>query len=199
MARYIGPKWRINRRENATILGDDSWKRRQTPPGQHGASRSRRPSEYAIQFREKQKVKRTYGLFEKQFKKIFKMAQKATGNTGTRFLQLLEMRLDNIVYRLKFAKTRAQARQFITHGNIMVNGKRLNIPSYTVRVGDRISLSKKLKDSELIKMIQVERKIEKLPKWLAGTSSEGEVVAMPIRADMDNSIKEQLIVELYSR
>lgn len=199
MARYTGPKWRINRRENATVLGvGEKWKKRQSAPGQHGVSRSR-PSEYSVQFREKQKVKKTYGLVERQFRNIFKLAQKSTGNTGTRFLQLLELRLDNVVYRLKFAKTRAQARQLVTHGHIKVNGKKLDIASAIVKVGDNIELDKKIAESEAYKVMQVERKADHTPKWLDGSAASGIVKAEPLRDDIDSSIREQLIIELYSR
>lgn len=126
--RYTGPKWRINRRENAQVLGsNDKWRRRPTLPGQFPTLK-KRPSEYAEQFREKQKVKRMYGMSERQFKKFYKLALKSSGNTGTRFLQLLELRLDNVVYRLGFAKTRAQARQIVTHGHVVLNGKKTQYP-----------------------------------------------------------------------
>lgn len=199
MARYTGPKWKINRRENATVIGDDSWRARPTPPGQHGASGMRRPSNYAVQFREKQKVKRMYGMLEKQFRKFYAIASKSTGNTGTRLLQLLELRLDNVVYRLKFASTREQARQLVNHGHIEVNGKKVDIPSYIVKVGDKISVKVSMKDNEMIKNAQLERRTDKLPQWLSGNKLQGEVIAEPLRTDIDNSIKEQNIVELYSR
>ncbi len=198
MARYTGPKWKINRRENATVLGDESWKKRPTPPGQHGATRGR-PSNYAVQFREKQKIKRTYGLLEKQFRRFYSMALKATGNTGLRLLQLLEMRLDNVIYRLKFAKTRAQSRQVVNHGHVLVNGQKVDIPSYIVKVGDRIEIKKKYTESEEFKTAQLERKTEIVPKWLRAGRTDGEVKAEPIRDDIDGGMREQLVIELYSR
>ncbi|HEX9804474.1 MAG TPA: 30S ribosomal protein S4 [Candidatus Dojkabacteria bacterium] len=199
MARYTGPKWRINRREGTTVLGNnENWKKRPTPPGQHGLSRSR-PSNYAEQFREKQKIKRTYGMLEKQFRKFYALALKSTGNTGTRFLQLLEMRLDNVVYRMKFASTREQARQMVAHGHIRVNGKKLDIPSYIVNVGDKISLSSKFAANEMVKNAQLERKVEKVPQWLVSAKADGEVKAEPLRNDIDSSMREQLVIELYSR
>ena len=198
MARYTGPKWKINRRENATVLGDDSWKKRPTLPGQHGTSRGR-PSNYAIQFREKQKIKRTYGLLEKQFRNTYARAMKATGNTGTRLLQLLELRLDNVVYKLKIAQTREQARQFVTHGHILVNGKKLDIPSYTMKIGDKIEVKKKIREGEMFKNSQLNRKAEEYPSWISGNKYEGEVIAEPQRDDLDSSMKDQFVVELYSR
>jgi small subunit ribosomal protein S4 len=198
--RYTGPKRKLERRENATLFGSEAWKKRQGMPGQHAVSRSR-PSNYAIQFREKQKVKRTYLMTEKQFRKFFQEARKATGNTGIRFLQLLEMRLDNVVYRLGLAKTRNQARQFVTHGHIEVNGKKLDIPSYVVSIKDEISLIPKLAKKPITKQIAQEVKLQKrpVPNWLRLGAKSGQVVSEPVREDMDKSIKEQYIVELYSR
>ncbi len=198
--RYTGPKRKLERRENATLFGSEAWKKRPTLPGQHGVSR-KRPSNYAIQFREKQKVKRTYLMTEKQFRIFFDEAKKATGNTGTRFLQLLEMRLDNVVYRLGLAKTRDQARQFVNHGHITVNGKKLSIPSFRVKVGDEVSLSKKMDNKDISKQIAQEIKAEKraVPAWLERLKSGGKVTAEPVRENIDKSIKEQYIVEFYSR
>lgn len=198
MARYTGPKWRINRRENATVVGNESWMKRQTLPGQHGISRSR-PSTYAIQFREKQKIKRTYGMLEGQFRKFYAKALKSTGNTGVRLLQLLELRLDNVVYRMKFAQTRDQARQFVTHGHVMVNGKKLDIPSYMVKPGDKIELTKNIIGSEMYKLAQLNRKAEIYPKWMEASKVSGEIKSEPVREDIDSSIREQFVIELYSR
>ncbi len=198
--RYTGPKRKLERREKATLFGSDKWKKRGTLPGMHPVSRTR-PSDYAIQFREKQKVKRMYLMTEKQFKRFFKMAKKATGNTGTRFLQLLEMRLDNVVYRLGFAKTRNQARQFVNHGHILVNGKKLDIPSYIVKVGDEIEVKSKLLKKPIFKQILDEIKLDKreVPNWLQKARYSGKVTSEPTRDHIDKSIKEQYIVELYSR
>lgn len=198
MARYTGPKWKINRRENATVLGDDSWKRRPAPPGQHGFVR-KRMSNYAIQFREKQKIKRTYGLLEKQFRKFYAKANKTKGNTGVRLLQLLEMRLDNVIYRLKIGKTRAQARQFVNHGHVLVNGDKVDIPSYLVSIGDVVELKKSMRDNELITTNMVERKAEPTPQWIEQSGTLGKIVAEPLRDDIDKSLREQLVIELYSR
>lgn len=194
MARYTGPKWKISRRENADVFGSDKWRKRPTAPGDHPVSRGR-PSEYAVQFREKQKVKRSYGMLEKQFRNLYTEAVRRKGNTGTILLQLLELRLDNVVYRLGLAKTRNQARQFVTHGHITVNGKKVDIPSYSVSVGDEISYSAKLAKSDIAKLIKAENKGMQIPQWLAG----GQVKSVPTRDMMDQSIREQLIIELYSR
>lgn len=198
MSRYTGPKRKLERRENATLFGNEAWKSRPTIPGQHPVSR-KRPSNYSIQFREKQKVKRMYLMTEKQFKKFFENAKKATGNTGVRFLQLLELRLDNVIYRLGLAKTRNQARQFITHGKVSVNGKKLNVPSHLLRVGDEIELKKSITDGHFFKEMQAEMQNTKIPTWLQKAKHSGKVVAEPTRDQMDMSIKEQFIVELYSR
>ncbi len=200
MARYTGPKRKLERRENATLFATERWKKRPTPPGQHGAARSQRPNSYAFQFREKQKVKRIYGLLEKQFNQTFKRAQKITGNTGLRLLQLLELRLDNVIFRLGLAKTRMQARQIVNHGHVLVNGKKLDIPSYICNVGDEIEISQKfLKKSELPKLIRAELKDVKTPEWLDEQAYGGKVVSEPTRNDMDRSIRETLIIEFYSR
>lgn len=194
MARYTGPKWKISRRENYDIFGNESWRKRPNPPGVHTTSKSR-PSNYAVQFREKQKVKRIYGLMEKQFKKIYQDATKATGNTGTLMLQLLELRLDNVVYRLKLAKTRNQARQFVTHGHVIVNGEKVTIPSYKLSVGDQVALEPKFQKEDHIRIMQAELKNVKVPEWL----KEGQVKTIPTRDMLDQGIEEQQIIEFYSR
>lgn len=194
MARYTGPKWKISRRENFDVYGSETWRKRPNPPGVHTNAKGR-PSNYAIQFREKQKVKRIYGLMEKQFKKIYQSASTATGNTGTRMLQLLELRLDNVVFRQKMAKTRNQARQFVTHGHVLVNGKKVNIPSYSVSVGDEVTLHSNFEKQEHIKVMQAELKNVKIPEWL----KNGKVQTVPTRDMMDQSIDEQQIIEFYSR
>jgi len=198
MARYTGPKWRISRRENASVFGDEKWKKRQTLPGQHGTS-MRRPSNYNIQLREKQKVKRTYGLLEKQFRNLYSKATAELGNTGTRLLQLLELRLDNVLYRLGFGATRDQARQMVSHGHIRVNGKKLNIPSYTVVVGDEITVKGTDKKESWVSIVRESNKGNKVPGWLSSSKDGGEVKSVPTREMIDPSIREQLIVEFYSR
>ncbi|MCA9383670.1 30S ribosomal protein S4 [Candidatus Dojkabacteria bacterium] len=194
MARYTGPKWKISRRENADVFGDDKWRKRPYPPGQHTMSKGR-PSNYAVQFREKQKVKRMYGLLEKQFRNLYNKATRKTGNTGTILLQLLEMRLDNVVYRLGLANSRNQARQFVTHGHVTVNGNKVTIPSYNVSIDDTVELSTKFSKNEAVKLIKAENKSNPVPEWLQGN----KVKSVPTRDMMDGSIKEQLIIELYSR
>lgn len=199
MARYTGPKWRINRRENATVLGvSEKWRNRQGAPGQFPASR-KRPSEYATQFREKQKVKRTYGMQEKQFRRFFKMALKSTGNTGTRFLQLLELRADNVLFRLGYAKTRDQARQMITHRHVLLNGKKHNVPSTILQPGDELSIKESTLKSEPYQMQLEELKNVVAPEWLNRLSTGGKVGAEPTREMIDPSIRERLIIELYSK
>lgn len=194
MARYTGPKWKISRRENFDVYGSETWRKRPNPPGVHTNPKGR-PSNYAIQFREKQKVKRIYGLMEKQFKKIYQSASTATGNTGTRMLQLLELRLDNVVFRQKMAKTRNQARQFVTHGHVLVNGKKVNIPSYSVSVGDEVTLHPNFEKQDHIKIMKAELKDVKIPEWL----KNGKVQSVPTRDMMDQAIEEQQIIEFYSR
>lgn len=195
--RYTGPKWRINRREQATVLGSsEKWKRRTSLPGQFPVL-SKRPSDYAVQFREKQKVKRMYGMNESQFRRFYKLAIKASGNTSTRLLQLLELRADNVLYRLGFASTRSQARQFITHGHITLNGKKHNIPSTILKPGDEIQI----KDSLMPKINEItsQMKAYQAPAWVEKLAQGGRVSAEPTRSEMDPSIKERLIIELFSR
>ncbi|MBW7953608.1 MAG: 30S ribosomal protein S4 [Candidatus Dojkabacteria bacterium] len=194
MARYTGPKWKISRRENADVYGSEKWRKRSTAPGVHPVSRGR-SSEYAVQFREKQKVKRTYGLLERQFHNLYKKAIRLDGNSGTNLLQLLETRLDNVVYKLGLAKTRQQARQFVTHGHIKVNGNKVDIASYSVKVGDEISYSDKFAKSDIAKVIKAENKNVQVPEWLTGN----QLKSIPTRDLLDQSINEQLIIELYSR
>jgi small subunit ribosomal protein S4 len=196
--RYTGPKWRINRREGATVLGaTDKWKRRPSLPGQFPMLK-KKISDYGIQFREKQKVKRTYGMSEKQFKNLYLKALKFD-NSSLKLLQLLEQRLDNVVYRLGFAETRAQARQFVTHGHIKLNGKAHNIPSTMMKSGDEVEFKDSIAASPIWALVDVKTKMIKVPAWLTKFSKSGKVVAEPTRDDIDSSIKERLIIELYSR
>ncbi len=199
MARDLEPKWKRCRREKYSLFDSDDWKRRPTAPGQHGAKRGRRPSSYAIRFREKQKVKRIYGLLERQFRRFFKMATKAKGNTGVKLLQLLEMRLDNVVYRLGIAPTRRAARQLVNHGHITVNGKKVDIPSYITEVNDEIYLKKSTKEKDFVKVFKEEAKEVRNPSWLRRFSSGGKVLSEPKRNMIDPGINEQHIVEFYSR
>lgn len=198
MGRYIGPKSRINRRENAQVLGtSEKWRTRNSTPGAHG--RVSRLSDYGVQFREKQKVKRMYGMLEAQFRKFFTNARKSKGNTGTRLLQLLELRVDNVLYKLGYADTRAQARQIVAHGHVTVNGKKHNIPSAVLKAGDEVKLKKSFQSGTLFKQMDSETKSAQVPAWLERYSDGGKVLAEPTRDLLDQSIKERLIIELYSK
>ena len=207
MARYTGSVCRLCRREGCKLFlkGDRCYSpncsvtKRQTPPGQHGQSR-RKMSEYGTQLREKQKVKRAYGVLEKQFYKYFEMAEKMKGITGENMLSLLERRLDNVCFRMKIGESRAQARQLVMHGHVLVNGKRVDIPSYLVKAGDEISVSKRSAEKEYFKALK-EGGERDLPKWLSFDMStlSGRVEQLPDREDIDLTIEEHLIVELYSK
>lgn len=200
MARYTGPKRRLSRREGLPLFGKDIKaleRKGALPPGQHGLRGRRRLSEYGLQLREKQKAKRFYGILEKQFKNLVMQASKVKGATGLSLLQALEARLDNVVYRLGFAKSRPQARQMVSHGHIKVMDKKMTIPSYTVRVGQTIAISDKLLDNTQVKKSLEE--VETLPEWLDRKATVGKVLRMPKREEMEQSIDEQLIVEYYSR
>ena len=208
MAKYIDADCRLCRREGCKLFlkGDRcltkkcAFERRPTPPGAHGAQKTmKRPSEYSIQLREKQKVKRLYGLLEKQFRAYYDKAQKSKNVTGEEMLSLIERRLDNVVYRLGFGASRAQARQFVNHGLITVNGHVVDIPSYQVKVGDEISVKETKRDYEVFKALSDMKVV--CPKWLTldVAKLEGKVVAKPQRDDVDANIRETLIVELYSK
>lgn len=199
MSRYTGPKWRINRRENSNVLGTgEKWKRRQSAPGDFPLPK-KKVSEYGIQFREKQRVKRTYGMNETQFRRFFSLARKATGNTGTRFLQLLEMRADSIVFNLGLARTRRHARQLVSHGLVLVNGKRHDVPSTVLNPGDEIKIKDSILKTDAYQQMLQELKDAKTPTWLERFSDGGKVTALPTRDLLDQSIKERLIIELYSK
>lgn len=200
MARNLKPKWKQSRREGYSLFDSDKWQKRPSMPGSSmGGQRRRRSSNYALQFREKQKVKRMYGMLERQFRRFFEVAAKKRENTGTAFLQLLEMRLDNVVYRLGIAKTRAAARQLVTHGHVAVNGNRLDIPSHIVQIGDSITVKDKIVKSTHTKVLLEDIKERVTPKWLKKGKMSGEVVALPARDMIDPGINERLIVELYSK
>lgn len=201
MARYIGPKTRISRRFGEPIFGPDKvLERRQTPPGQHGANRRRKTSEYGTQLREKQKAKYTYGVLERQFRNLFEKASSLKGITGEILLQLLESRLDNVVYRLGIAPTRAAARQLVLHRHITVNGQVVNIPSYHVTPGTVVAVREKSKSLEVIADNLAGFNHAKYP-WIEWDESikGGKFLHVPDRADIPEPIKEQLIVELYSK
>ena len=201
MARYTGPTSRISRRFGEPIFGlDKSLNKKSYPPGQHGNQKRRgKQSEYGVQLMEKQKAKFTYGILEKQFSNLFKEALRKKGVTGENLLQLCEMRLDNIVYRLGLAPTRRAARQLVSHRHIMVNGNICNIPSYTLRIDDQISVRERSKSLEVIQnSLSVNTNHM---DWLEFNHDNrtGKVLALPERVQIPENIKEQLIVELYSK
>ncbi len=201
MARYRGPKAKIARRFNDPIFGHSkALQKKAYPPGQHGRGRRRKQSEYAIQLMEKQKAKYTYGVLEKQFANLFDKASRRSGITGEILLQLLETRLDNVVYRLGIAPTRRGARQLVSHKHITVNGEVLNIPSYHVLPTDVIGVREKSKSLEIITDSLGGNSAQKYP-WLEWNNADmtGRVVNVPSREDIPENIKEQLIVELYSK
>jgi small subunit ribosomal protein S4 len=201
MARYRGPRTRIARKFGESIYGaDKTFEKRNYPPGQHGMNKRRRKtSEYGIQLKEKQKAKYTYGILEKQFRNLFEKASSSKGVTGEVLLQLLESRLDNVVYRLGIAPTRAAARQLVGHRHIMVNGEIVSIPSYILKPGDIVSVREKSKSLEAITDSLAARRTSS--SWLEwdGSQMAGKYLNKPERADIPENIKEQLIVELYSK
>jgi small subunit ribosomal protein S4 len=202
MARYRGPKTKKARAFQEPIYGYDKYfERRKTPPGQHGNSRRKQKTDYAIQLMEKQKAKYTYGVLERQFRNLFEKASSKKGVTGDVLLQLLEARLDNTVFRLGLARTRRQARQLVTHRHIVVNGVLTNIPSYTLRENDVISVKGKSRNMELIQnSMQNKTDVRKFP-WLEWNPDrmEGVFLEYPEREQIPENINEQLIVELYSK
>jgi len=208
MARYTGADCRLCRREGIKLFlkGDRCYtdkcgvERRPYPPGQAGKKRPR-DSEYRHQLREKQKAKRLYGLLEKQFRGYYKVASRQSGITGENLLRLLESRLDNVVYRLGFAKSRDEARQVVRHGHITVNGRRVDIPSYRVRPGDTVAVGPKSKDLLVIKTSLIASEKIEVPGWLEVDIEKlsGKVLSLPERSQIDAPVREQLIVELYSK
>ena len=202
MARYRGPKSKIARKFGEPIFGPDKvFEHKNYPPGMHGlSSKRRKKSEYGLQLREKQKAKYTYGILERQFRGLFHKAQTSKGVTGEVLLQLLESRLDNVVFRLGIAKTRAAARQFVSHKHIIVNGDVVNIPSYLVKPGDVIGVREKSKAMEEITDSLHSRRSTRY-EWLewANDQMAGKFLNRPERAEIPENIKEQLIVELYSK
>ena len=201
MARYTGPKSRIDRRFGEAILGSEKvLSKRNFAPGQHGNNRRRKMSEYGVMLAEKQKAKYTYGVLERQFRNLFEKAAKADGITGEVLLQLLESRLDNVVYRLGIAPTRRAARQLVGHKHITVNGEVVNIPSYSVKAGQVIAVREKSKSLEVIENSLAGRDHSRFP-WIEWDqqSKTGKFLHKPERADIPENIKEQLIVELYSK
>ena len=201
MARYTGPKSRIDRRFGETILGSEKVRsRRNFPPGQHGNNRRRKTSEYGVMLAEKQKAKSTYGVLEKQFRNMFEKAARTSGITGEILLQNLECRLDNVVYRLGIAPTRRAARQLVNHKHITVDGKVVGIASYAVKPGQIVGVRERAKNLEVIGDALAGFNHSKYPwiEWDEATKS-GKLLHKPERADIPENIKEQLIVELYSK
>jgi small subunit ribosomal protein S4 len=202
MARYTGPKTRIARKFGEPIFGaDKTFEKKNYPPGQHGLTKKRKKtSEYGTQLMEKQKAKYTYGVLERQFENLFDKAQRNKGVTGEVLLQLLESRLDNVVYRLGIAPTRAAARQLVGHRHIVVNGQVVNIPSYSVKAGELVGVREKCKSMEVITDSLASSKKSRY-SWLEwdADSMTGKFLNLPERADIPENIKEQLIVELYSK
>jgi len=206
MARYLGPKLKLSRREGTDLFlksgvrAIDTKCKIETIPGQHGARRGRL-SDYGVQLREKQKVRRIYGVLEKQFRNYYKEAARIKGNTGENLLQLLEKRLDNVVYRMGFASTRAEARQLVSHKAIVVNGKVVNIPSFTVKAEDVVAVREKSKSqARIVAALELAEQREK-PVWVEvdNKKMEGVFKRIPDRTDLSAEINEQLIVELYSK
>ena len=207
MARYLGPKAKLSRREATDLflksarrpIGDKA--KFDSKPGQHGRTSGTRTSDYGIQLREKQKVKRMYGILERQFRRYFAEAERKKGNTGANLLSLLESRLDNVVYRMGFGSTRAEARQMVSHKQITVNGASVNIPSYLVKVGDVVAVREKSKKQlRIIDALKLADSIG-LPAWVSvdATKLEGTFKKVPDRDEFGAEIKEAMIVELYSR
>ncbi|GBD15374.1 30S ribosomal protein S4 [bacterium HR26] len=214
MGRYTGPVCRLCRREGMKLylkgercLGPKCpivkrQPNKNYPPGQHGQKRTRRPSEYALQLREKQRLKRLYGILERQFRRHFEEAERRPGLTGDNLLQILERRLDNVVYRLGFADSRRQARQLVTHGHFLVNGRKTDIPSYLVRPGDIIAVRPQSREREYFKVVQETAQSKPVPAWLTRDleTMSGRVVSLPTPDQIDiPPINTQLVVEYYSR
>jgi len=207
VARYLGPKAKLSRREGTDLflksarrsIGDKA--KFDSKPGQHGRTSGARTSDFGLQLREKQKVKRMYGVLEKQFRRYFEEADRRKGNTGSNLLSLLEMRLDNVVYRMGFGSTRAEARQLVSHKAVLVNGKSVNIPSYMVKVGDVLSVREKsAKQNRVVEALQLAAQVG-MPSWVDvnAEKAQGVFKAVPDRDQFAADINESLIVELYSR
>lgn len=206
MARYLGPKNKLARREGVdlglktpgTAAHASLLRRLNILPGIHGQKRRKKPSDFALQLREKQKAKRIYGVLERQFRRYFENALKKKGATGEALLQLLETRLDNVVYRLALAPTRAAARQLVSHGHVQVNGKNVTIPSYLVKKGEVITISEKTTKIPAVAKILMDKNPH-LPVWLERSGPAGRILKVPSREEIETDLNEQLIVEYYSR
>ncbi len=209
MARYTGPVCRLCRREGLKLMlkGDRcmspkcSIERRPSAPGMHGAKRQRKMSDFGLQLREKQKARRIYGVLERQFRKHYEEAQRRPGATGENLLQILELRLDNVVHRLGFADSRKQARQLVRHGHFIVNGRKTDIPSFIAKAGDVITLKEESRNKEYFKVVAEVIQKRDIPGWLNldPRAMSGRVVSVPGRSEIDTTLEEQLIVEFYSR
>ena len=207
MARYIGPRCRLSRREGMDLMLTsrtrplDSKCKLDAPPGQHGTRRQRRMSDYALQLREKQKLRRMYGILEKQFRNYYRLAASKRGATGENLLQLLECRLDNVVYRMGFGATRAEARQLVNHKSVMVNGNCVNIPSYQVSISDTVAIREKASKQQRIQDSLTLTEQYGFPAWVEVDSVKmmGVLKGVPDREDLPADINEQLVVELYSK
>jgi small subunit ribosomal protein S4 len=208
MARYIGAVCRLCRREGMKLFlkGERCYtekcaiEKRNLPPGQHGKLRKAKLVGYGLQLREKQKVKRIYGVLENQFRRYFEVADRTRGITGETLLQLLERRLDNAIYRLGFATSRAQARQFVRHGHFLVNGKKVDIPSYSLKAGDVVAVRETSREDASILHAMEEVKGRGIPEWLnLDAGMAGKIMSMPTREQINLPVQEQLIVELYSK
>ena len=202
MARYTGPTTRISRRFGQYIIGSAKvLERRNFPPGQHGPKSRRKLSEYAVGLAEKQKLRFIYGLLERQFRRTFAIAKRERGVTGERFLQLLETRLDSVVYLLGFAKSRAAARQLVNHGHARVNGRKVDIASFNVKQGDEVEIKSDNSSRQMATRAIEENRARVVPAWLTRNDEalKGTITRLPTRDEMEPSINEQLIVEYYSR
>ena len=207
MARYTGPRCRLSRREGMDLMltsrtrSLDSKCKLDAPPGQHGARRQRRSSDYALQLREKQKLRRMYGVLERQFRNYYKAAARRKGATGENLLRLLECRLDNIVYRMGFGSTRAESRQLVSHKSVMVNGRCVNIPSYQVSLSDVVTIREKSRKQQRIQDSLALTEQYGFPGWVEVDveKMEGVLKSLPEREDLPPDINEQLVVELYSK
>jgi small subunit ribosomal protein S4 len=207
MARYSGPVCRLCRREGMKLFlkGERCYtekcaiEKRNFPPGQHGKTRKAKLAGYGVQLREKQKVKRIYGVLEDQFRRYFESADRTRGITGETLLQLLERRFDNVIYRLGLATSRAQARQLVRHGHFQVNGKKVDIPSYSLRAGDIVTVKSASAKNPTILHAMEEVKGRGIPAWLTFDAGAGKVMSLPTREQINLPVQEQLIVELYSK
>jgi small subunit ribosomal protein S4 len=207
MARYSGPACRLCRREGMKLFlkGERCYtekcaiEKRNFPPGQHGKTRKAKLAGYGVQLREKQKVKRIYGVLEDQFRRYFESADRTRGITGETLLQLLERRFDNVIYRLGLATSRPQARQLVRHGHFLINGKKVDIPSYSLRAGDIVTVKLTSQKNPIIVHAMEEVKGRGIPAWLTFDGDAGKVMSLPTREQINLPVQEQLIVELYSK